>query len=66
MPLIDADGGRAVEVATEVIAAFSHQFDRHWLAGMRAKLGLLTRESGDFELVRSGSSSCTAINATTR
>ncbi len=53
LPLIDADGGRAVEVATEVIAAFSQQFDRYWLAGMRAKLGLFTDKSGDLELVRS-------------
>ncbi len=43
---------RAVELATEVIAAFSHQFDRYWLAGMRGKLGLFTEESGDLELVR--------------
>jgi len=52
LPLIDADGGRAVESATEVIAGFSQQFERHWLAGMRAKLGLSTEESGDPELIR--------------
>ncbi len=52
LPLIDEDGSRAVELATEVIAAFSHQFDRYWLAGMRGKLGLFTEESGDLELIR--------------
>ncbi|MGO9987795.1 MAG: protein adenylyltransferase SelO [Steroidobacteraceae bacterium] len=52
LPLIDEDGSRAVELATEVIAAFSHQFDRYWLAGMRGKLGLFTEESGDLELTR--------------
>jgi serine/tyrosine/threonine adenylyltransferase len=52
LPLIDADGGRAVESATEVIADFSQQFERHWLAGMRAKLGLSTEESADPELIR--------------
>jgi len=52
LPLIDADGGRAVEPATEVIAAYPAQFEERWLAGMRAKLGLFTQESGDAELVR--------------
>jgi serine/tyrosine/threonine adenylyltransferase len=52
LPLIDADSGRAVELAGEAIASFSSQFDEHWLSGMLAKLGLFTREPGDLELVR--------------
>ncbi|MGO9514505.1 MAG: protein adenylyltransferase SelO [Steroidobacteraceae bacterium] len=52
LPLIDADGDRAVEAAGEVIAAFSEQFEEQWLSGMRAKLGLFTREPGDLELAR--------------
>jgi uncharacterized protein YdiU (UPF0061 family) len=52
LPLIDTDSGRAVESASEVIAAFPERFERHWLAGMRAKLGLFTEEAGDLELSR--------------
>jgi len=51
LPLIDADGGRAVAAASEVIGAFPDQFEEHWLSGMCAKLGLFTREPGDLELV---------------
>jgi uncharacterized protein YdiU (UPF0061 family) len=51
LPLIDADGGRAVAAANEVIAAFPDQFEEHWLSGMCAKLGLFTREPGDLELL---------------
>lgn len=51
LPLIDADGGRAVTAANEVIAAFPDQFEEHWLSGMCAKLGLFTREPGDLELL---------------
>jgi len=52
LPLIDADGGRAVEAASLVIAAFPSQFEQYWLSGMRAKLGLFTSESADSDLVR--------------
>ena len=50
LTLIDPDGGRAVERASEVIAAFPQQFEEHWLSGMRAKLGLVTREPDDVNL----------------
>jgi len=40
------------EAAGEVIAAFSEHFEDHWLSGMRAKLGLITRQPDDLELVR--------------
>jgi protein adenylyltransferase len=53
LPLIDTDSARAVESASEVIAAFPERFELHWLAGMRAKLGLFTEEPGDLELSRS-------------
>ncbi len=51
LPLMDGDGNRAVAAANEVIAAFPDQFEERWLAGMRAKLGLVTREAEDLELV---------------
>ncbi|MCU0934455.1 MAG: protein adenylyltransferase SelO family protein [Thiobacillaceae bacterium] len=40
LPLIADDEGQAIELATEVIDAFPERHRRHWLAGLRAKLGL--------------------------
>ncbi len=40
LPLIDGEQQRAVELATEVLDAFPERYRQHWLAGMRAKLGL--------------------------
>jgi uncharacterized protein YdiU (UPF0061 family) len=50
LPLIDADGKRAVAPATGVVNAFPEQYERHWLKGMRAKLGLVTEEEADLNL----------------
>ncbi len=50
---IDAHQEKAVAVATEVLEAFAVRFEAYWLAGMRRKLGLLTDEAGDAELIRS-------------
>jgi uncharacterized protein YdiU (UPF0061 family) len=49
---IDPHMDRAIELATGVIADFSREFDEHWLAGMRRKLGLFTEEEGDPALIR--------------
>jgi serine/tyrosine/threonine adenylyltransferase len=48
--LIDADGKRAITRATEVIHAFPEQYERHWLKGMRAKLGLFTEDEADLNI----------------
>jgi uncharacterized protein YdiU (UPF0061 family) len=40
LPLFDANEGRAIELATEVIDTFMARYQQHWLAGLRAKLGL--------------------------
>jgi uncharacterized protein YdiU (UPF0061 family) len=40
LPLIDANEGHAITLATEVIDAFPGRYQHHWLAGLRAKLGL--------------------------
>ena len=48
--LIDADGKRAIARATEVINGFPEQYERHWLKGMRAKLGLVTEDEADLNL----------------
>lgn len=50
LPLIDADGNRAIARATEVIHGFPEKYQRHWLAGMRAKLGLVTEDETDLNL----------------
>jgi uncharacterized protein YdiU (UPF0061 family) len=53
LPLIDADEPeRAVPRVTEVIDAFPAQFEQHWLAGARAKLGLVRAERDDEALAR--------------
>lgn len=40
LPLLAEEEGRAIELASEVLDAFPTRFQGHWLAGMRAKLGL--------------------------
>jgi serine/tyrosine/threonine adenylyltransferase len=50
VPLLDPSSERAVELANEAISAFTSRFQEHWLAGMRDKLGLSTKDEGDLEL----------------
>ena len=50
VPLIDADGDRAIARATEVVNAFPEQYERQWLKGMRAKLGLVSEDEADLNL----------------
>jgi uncharacterized protein YdiU (UPF0061 family) len=51
LPLFDADHEQAVEHATTSLDRFDEHFDRYWLDGMRAKLGLVTQEPEDLALV---------------
>jgi uncharacterized protein YdiU (UPF0061 family) len=51
LPLFDPDVERAVERASAALDRFPVLFEQHWLDGMRAKLGLFTRERGDEGLV---------------
>ncbi len=50
VPLIDVDRPRAIARATEVVQAFPDHYERHWLQGMRAKLGLVTEDEADLHL----------------
>ena len=50
--LIDPDTDKAIALATEVLQPFIDRFDGLFLTGMRRKLGLVTAEDGDGELVR--------------
>jgi uncharacterized protein YdiU (UPF0061 family) len=52
LPVIDPDPVRAVELASEVLEPFIAQFDAHFLAGMRRKLGLSRAMDGDAQLVK--------------
>jgi serine/tyrosine/threonine adenylyltransferase len=52
LPLLDPEPEQAIAVATGVLEDFPAAFERHWLAGMRKKLGLRTNEAGDVELIR--------------
>ena len=51
LPLFDSDADRAIERAIAVLDLFPLRFEQHWLDGMRAKLGLFTREDDDAALV---------------
>jgi uncharacterized protein YdiU (UPF0061 family) len=51
LPLFDPRVERAVELATAVLDGFPDLFEQHRLDGMRAKLGLFTREPDDAALV---------------
>ena len=51
LPLFATELEPAVEAANGVLATFAGCYEAHWLAGMRAKLGLATADSGDAELV---------------
>ena len=51
LPLIDADEKKAIELATEVIEAFTDQFETAFLAHMRRKIGLVSAEEGDADLI---------------
>lgn len=53
LPLLHADEKQAVELANAAIEGFKTTFEDHWLAGMRAKLGLFTEEAEDRTLIES-------------
>jgi uncharacterized protein YdiU (UPF0061 family) len=52
LPLVDETPAAAVERVTPVVQGFAARFERHWLAVMRAKLGLASAEAEDAELAQ--------------
>jgi uncharacterized protein YdiU (UPF0061 family) len=52
LPLIDASGERAIELASAAVAGFPAQFEAAWLDGMCHKIGLAKPHTGDRELVQ--------------
>ena len=52
LPLVDADGDRAIALLTGVLEAFPARYQAHWLSGMRGKLGLATAQPDDLALAQ--------------
>ena len=53
LPLLDSDEKTGLEIAKESLGIFPKSFQRHWLSGMRAKLGLFNEEADDLSLIES-------------
>ncbi|PYI52475.1 protein adenylyltransferase SelO [Paenibacillus flagellatus] len=51
LPLLHDDEEQAVKLAEEAIAGFTDLYRRHWLTGMRAKLGMANEEPEDEALI---------------
>ena len=51
LPLIDTDANQAVELATAVIENFVASFESRFLEHMRRKIGLVSAEDGDADLI---------------
>jgi serine/tyrosine/threonine adenylyltransferase len=51
LPLLHEDRTQAVTIAQEAVGGFAGQYQQHWLAGMRAKLGVFNQEPDDEALV---------------
>ncbi|MFO1469495.1 MAG: YdiU family protein [Turneriella sp.] len=51
LPLFDADEKKAIELGQAALTEFGESFNRHWVQGMRAKLGWIGEEEDDAELV---------------
>jgi uncharacterized protein YdiU (UPF0061 family) len=52
LPLIHEDSQEAVSRANAAVSGFPDTFRQYWLAGMRAKLGLLNQEADDGALAK--------------
>jgi uncharacterized protein YdiU (UPF0061 family) len=50
--VLHGDEKTAVDLANEALGKFEGRFRFHWLAGMRAKLGLFTEEEDDAALIQ--------------
>jgi uncharacterized protein YdiU (UPF0061 family) len=52
LPLFHDDEKQSVEIANDLIPKFEERFKQHWLAGIRAKLGIFTEEVEDAVLIQ--------------
>lgn len=53
LPLLHDDEEQAIKMAEDALSEFTELYDRNWLAGMRAKLGIFNEELEDESLVKS-------------
>lgn len=51
LPLLHENEEQAVQIAQDAISKYSELYRGHWLAGMRAKLGLFNEEKEDESLI---------------
>ncbi len=51
VPLLHENQDQAIAIAKKAIESFPSIFQRHWIAGMRVKLGLFTDEAEDISLI---------------
>lgn len=51
LTLMDPSPNRALELANETILRWTDRYERHWLAGMRSKLGIFNEEIEDADLI---------------
>ncbi|SMF83913.1 Uncharacterized conserved protein YdiU, UPF0061 family [Paenibacillus uliginis N3/975] len=52
LPLLHEDKAQAIKLAEDAISEFSDLYHHHWLAGMRAKLGIFNEELQDESLIK--------------
>ncbi len=52
IPLVDPNKEKSIGILTEVIEGVQSLYEKHWLAGMRSKIGLTTEDSEDMDLVK--------------
>ncbi|MDK1384719.1 YdiU family protein [Sinorhizobium sp. 8-89] len=53
VPLFDPVADTAVNLANDALTEYGSIFQKHWLDGMRRKIGLATEEDGDLDLIQS-------------
>jgi uncharacterized protein YdiU (UPF0061 family) len=52
LPFLHENREEAIRIATERIEAFPAIYARHWLAGFGKKIGLVSEEEGDLDLIQ--------------
>lgn len=52
LPLLHDNQDKAIQMAEDALSAFSELYENKWMEGMRGKLGIFNKESGDQELIR--------------
>jgi uncharacterized protein YdiU (UPF0061 family) len=51
LPVLHDNETQAIKIATDALSVFPGLFEKHWLDGMRAKLGIFTEDAEDKSLI---------------